>query len=240
MNRKGFILWQGRSRLDGRTPIAVIATVRTRNAKTGPMIQTWIIRTDREPVGAVAEGADRAICGRCPYRSGNGCYVNIGHAPRAVYLAFHRGTYQQCPDLAAVAAVGRGRKVRLGSYGDPVAAPVAVWNALVSESTGHAGYTHQWSWHRNALAFRQLVMASVDSPRERRKAKRAGWRTFRVKTKSAPRDRGEVVCPASSEAGKRVDCASCLACNGANGRTLDVVIDSHGPRYQRVDLYQLG
>jgi hypothetical protein len=39
----GLVLWEGPSRLDG-SPIVAIATFRTDNRKTGPMIQTWIIR----------------------------------------------------------------------------------------------------------------------------------------------------------------------------------------------------
>lgn len=236
--RNGWIIYRGPSQLDGKTPIVAIATPRSRNAKTGPMLQTWIIRADREPVGTVARGADAPICGRCPYRAGGGCYVNIGHAPRAVFLKFKRRAYERARDLAAI---GEGRKVRIGSYGDPMAVPVQVWRELVSRAAGWSGYTHQWNWHPAAAEFRNLVMASADSPSDRAAARSAGWRTFRVKTKGAPRLAGEVVCPASTERGKKTDCASCLACNGAdNGRTLDVVIDAHGPKWQRVELYQLG
>jgi hypothetical protein len=237
MPRLGFIIYRGPSQLDGRTPIVAVATTRTRNAKTGPMLQTWILRADKEPVSTVKRGLDAAICGRCPYRAGNGCYVNIGHAPRSIYLAFKRGTYRKGVDLASI---GEGKRVRLGSYGDPMAVPSSVWNALVSRASGWSGYTHQWSWHPDAKRFRKLVMASVDSVAERAAARGLGFRTFRVKTNGAPRERGEVVCPAAAESGKRTTCADCLACNGANGRTLDVVIDAHGAKSQRVELYQLG
>ena len=47
----GVILFEGPSLIDG-APIAVIATGfqrRTANSKTGDMVQTWIIRSDREP-----------------------------------------------------------------------------------------------------------------------------------------------------------------------------------------------
>ena len=39
---KGYILYEGPSALDG-APIVVIATMETSNAKTGAMVQTWIL-----------------------------------------------------------------------------------------------------------------------------------------------------------------------------------------------------
>ena len=42
---------------------------------------------------------------------------------------------------------------------------------------------------------------------------------------------GEFVCPASAEAGKRLTCAQCRACNGAKrgGRNVSPAIIWHGP-----------
>ena len=48
---KGFILYEGASMLDG-APIVVIATMKTSNRKTGDMVQTWILRSDVNPVEA--------------------------------------------------------------------------------------------------------------------------------------------------------------------------------------------
>ena len=44
----GVVLYEGPSVLDG-APIAVIATLKSANVKTGDMIQTWIIRSDMHP-----------------------------------------------------------------------------------------------------------------------------------------------------------------------------------------------
>jgi hypothetical protein len=238
--RVGFIIYEGVSQLDGKTPIVAIATMKTSNAKTGAMVQTWILRRDGNPVENVYTKDDAAICGRCPYRGGNGCYVNVGQAPLAIWRRYKRGGYFPA-DAAALRSIGEGRKIRMGSYGDPCAVPLSVWKALTRRASGFTGYTHQWSWLKSARPFRRFLMASVDSAEERAAARSQGWRTFRVKPVGAPRERGEVVCPASAESGYRTDCSRCLACNGTDGgRVLDVVIDAHGAKFQRVELYQLG
>ena len=236
----GAIIYQGASQLDG-APIQAIAIGTSRgsaNAKTGSMLQTYILRADLSPTDAIRSGADFSICGNCPARgmaaiepepvarpgTGRTCYVNIGQGPTRVYrTAHHGGGY---PIASDIAAIGAGRAVRLGTYGDPAAVPVSVWEALISRSAGHTGYTHQW---RQAPALRPIVMASVDSEAEAREAQSHGWRTFRVAFPGdAPRVVGEAVCPASAEAGKKLTCAQCLACGGADGRRGSIVIQAHG------------
>ena len=56
----GFILGHGRSLIDGM-PIVVVATIKSRNTKTGDMVQTWILRQDMLPTDAVKTGADWSI-----------------------------------------------------------------------------------------------------------------------------------------------------------------------------------
>jgi hypothetical protein len=235
----GIILWQGASLLDG-APIVVIATglkAGSENAKTGNMLQTFILRADIEPTAAIKSGADSSICGACPHRGdgtgkGRTCYVNVGQGPLAVYRAFKRGVYPDCADATdstyeqAMVNVGAGRIVRLGTYGDPAAVPFWVWESLTSKCIGHTGYTHQW---RSAPALRSLCMASADSETDAREAHAAGWRTFRVAMPcDSPRIETEVRCPASAEAGKKLTCAQCLACSGATGKRGSIVIQAHG------------
>jgi hypothetical protein len=62
---KGFILYEGKSVLDG-APIVYIATLSTSNRKTGDMVQTWILRSDINPVEASKQKLDASICGNCP------------------------------------------------------------------------------------------------------------------------------------------------------------------------------
>lgn len=233
MKPNGIVVWQGPSQLDG-VPIVVVATGlvgrASRNAKTGAMVQTWIMRQDVAPHVAVKDGRDVSICGDCKHRpsTGGACYVRVFQGPRSVWQAWQRGRYAVAADADAVRAVGAGRVVRLGSYGDPAAVPVWVWNALTADATSHTGYTHQW--HRpHGATLQGLCMASADTAEERDVARSQGWRTFRVRLASEALGERESVCPASEEAGKKTNCATCGACNGAaTGRKGSIAIVAHG------------
>lgn len=223
----GYILWEGTSRLDGRTPIVAIATMGTsKNSKTGDMIQTWILLRDIHPSAAAMDGNDGGICGegesRCPFainkEGERGCYVNVAYAPRSVWQAYHRGVYR----LWNGEPIVNGRSVRIGAYGDPAAVPVDVWNRFVIGSKGHTGYTHQW---RTAPEYRHLLMASVETETAAVVAEYQGWRAFAV-LNTAP-TRSMIHCPASKERGHKLSCADCLACSGANPNKRSVWILEH-------------
>lgn len=239
----GVVLFQGGSELDGQ-PVVAIATGFARptsNEKTGNLVATWILRADVDPVTATHAAADVSVCGRCPLRgiverdaTGRttnrlrACYVRVGQAPRAVFDAWQRGRYEPF-DQRKHLDLFQGRMLRLGSYGDPVAIPFRVWSPLLAVVDGHCGYTHQW---RNGRfwRFRECCMASVESLADARLAQEAGWRTFRTTAPGEQPVRREIRCPASAEAGKRLTCEACGACNGANGRPqrASVVIAAHG------------
>jgi len=231
----GLVLYRGPSMLDG-APIIAIATGldgKFRNAKTGAMVQTWIVRDDVAPNVALKTGEDSSVCGDCMHRpaNGGGCYVRVFQAPLNVWKTAHRGRYALAADLEAIAAAGRGRNVRVGSYGDPAAVPVAVWRALLSEADAHTGYTHQW---RRAPELAAFLMASADSPEEAHQAQAAGFRTFRVRAPLEPVDAREFICPASKEAGQKTNCAACRACGGqASKAKASPVIIAHGATARR-------
>ena len=220
------IIYEGPSMIDGQ-PIIAIATINSSNRKTGAMVQTWIMRSDIEPHHAIKTGADVSVCGDCEHRpSNNGsCYVLTFQAPLAVYRAFHRGSYddRQIEQFAGV-------PLRLGSYGDPLAVPLEAWQALIDITEGRTGYTHQWKSNTND-AWKGLVMASVDNEAQAKQAESEGWRYFRVTNDEAPKTKGETVCPASEEAGKKLACVDCLSCSGNSGRkSKGIVIHAHGSR----------
>lgn len=243
------VIWEGPSVIDG-TPIIVLATgvptlaqsargARSGNAKTGAMVQTYILRADVNPVAALRLGTDISICGVCPHKSraagGTGaCYVNVGQGPNSAWKA-HQHTGSTPFDIERL----RGLKIRFGSYGDPAAVPAHVWEQLASVASGVTGYTHQWNSARLASAdlntdaaditLAQWCMASADTPDEGRMARKLGYRSFIVRSADTARPAGAVVCPASAEAGKRTVCATCMACGGtSNGRRHDVTIIAHG------------
>lgn len=229
----GAVIYRGTSLIDG-APIVVLA-VKLKgsgkaNAKTGDMVQTYVLREDIDPVQAIRSGGDASVCGDCVHRgdgfSGRTCYVNVGQGALSVWRAYHRGAYPiMTPEEAAKLA--RGRMIRLGTYGDPAAVPSKVWRALVKHSEGWTGYTHQWR-KRFAQGLRKLCMASADSAGDAILAHAKGWRTFRVADSKAPSVGREIVCPASKEAGKLLQCIDCKACDGANGRRGSIRIAAHG------------
>lgn len=246
----GCILWEGPSRLDG-APIVALATFHSENEKTGDMVGTWILRADVAPHRAVLHGADGSVCGigkaRCPLAgrigtdgkvSGRACYVNTVRGPLAVWNAWRAGRYPAAtPELLAQHV--EGRPVRIGSYGDPAAVPIAVWRDLAALASGHTAYTHQWRRYVDR-GLRNVAMASVSTAADREEAKRRGWRTFRVRAATDPVLPGEIVCPASTERGFARSCATCLACDGADrpGKS-DVVIIGHGSAPIRTALKSL-
>lgn len=191
------------------------------NRKTGPMLQTWILVKDEDPVAAIKSGRDELICGQCPHRQGS-CYVNVGQAPLSVYRAWqqHGAEWWDGRRLPA--------PVRLGAYGDPAFVPVSVWWDLCRKAPGWTGYTHQWRTCDQEL--RKFCMASVDSFEEMEEARRRGWRTFRVALPDEPRAKFEAHCPADHT---DLQCLECLACDGTRrGRVSGVWIPVHGPRHK--------
>jgi hypothetical protein len=232
----GYVIYQGPSAIDGSPIVAIVCALKkSRNAKTGHMVQTYILRADMHPLEAVRTGADVAICGSCVHR-GDGmggarsCYVTLAHGPSHVWRSLLRGVYPVA-DPAEVAEVVAGRMVRLGAYGDPAAVPIEVWQQLIAKAAGHTGYTHRFK--EIGREWAGLVMASADSLADRFIAGEMGFRTFRVGQERAA---GEVLCPASKEAGKKTVCADCRACMGTMGKArADIVIAPHGTgaRYAR-------
>lgn len=242
-NANGAVIYSGPSRIDG-APIVCIVTglsgKASANVKTGAMLQTWILRSDVAPLDALKNGADASICGGCPHRrkaititKANGqtvagfsrsCYVNVGQAPRSVWAAFAVGRYATLT-LDQLAEATSGKLVRLGSYGDPAAVPLAVWEAYTRNAAGRTGYTHQWKSARLRDVL-QYCQASADSESDLQKARALGAGTFRVAPKGSDALDGEIRCPASAEAGKVATCATCRMCDGASAR--NIVIDAHG------------
>jgi hypothetical protein len=243
----GVILHRGRSAFDGSPYVVIMPLGKSSNSKTGSMLQTYIIRSRVHPVQAVRTGGDSAICGAgdhaCPLqgvvvrkrgkRKFRACYVNVGQGPAMVYGAFRRGRYVDYVPALHDQFI-QGRKVRFGTYGDPVLIPLELVRHLASLSSGWTGYTHQWSRVQYA-DYRQYLMASVHGatgPWSYEHAKSLGWRTFRTMRGGEPLA-SEVLCPASKEAGHRLSCLTCNLCDGAGRRKaglrlVDVYIPGHG------------
>jgi len=226
----GFVVYDGPSQIDGERIVVIVAALqRSRNTKTGHMVQTYIIRPDMHPIEAVRRGADVSICGDCKHRgdgtgAGRSCYVTLSHGPSNVWKSYQRGVYPAM-NAAAAGLFLSGRMIRIGTYGDPAAAPIEVWQSLVANAEGWTGYTHRWG--EVDPAWQKLVMASADTLDEANAAQAAGWRTFRVGAGTVFGK--EVRCPASAEMGKKAVCADCRACMGLSGKArASIVIAPHG------------
>lgn len=235
----GVEFYRGPSLLTGE-PIVAVATGldgHSHNAKTGPMVQAWILRSDLAPMAAARVGADAAICGDCVHRGDHGanrsCYVTLWLAPNNVFKQL--GTYPVAswPDLRLILT---GLHIRLGAYGDPAALPCEVWRVVLERAAGWTGYTHQWRTCDPRL--KRFLMASVDTEHEMIAAHLGGWRTFRVRSHDQALMADEVICPASAEGDHRATCDTCELCRGQANPARSVVIMAHGNPGQVANYYR--
>ena len=219
---KSGIIYKGPSLLDGK-PIVAIATWSNRNTKTGAVVQTYILRSDINPLEASKTGEDFSICGDCTMRGevnddpkrkqakGRRCYVNLGQGVLIVYKSFLRGVYAMANTKAGRNTLGRDRFVRVGTYGDPAAVPAFIWEQLLAEADTFTAYSHQSGWRPD------IAMQSADNKAEALDHWKAGRRTFRVIADLGELDKAnEALCPASKEAGRRVQCTACKLCKGSS------------------------
>jgi hypothetical protein len=200
------------------------------------MIQVYILSRDKHPVEVVRDNEDDVICGTCPLRSGNGCYVQVWQGPASVYKSYKAGKYPVYSENEH-STLFTGRSIRWGAYGDPVYIPfevIAYFNALAENWTG---YTHQW--RECNPVYKNVFMASCeDKFSDTIIAHQMGYRTFTISTHREP---DEIYCPASPEGGNKTHCVSCGLCNGSRGENdprKNIVIRPHGKN--KAKLLQIG
>lgn len=230
------IAYEGSSMLDG-APIVLILTSTNRNRKTGEMIQSWILRADVSPLEALGSGKDSSVCGGCRHRpqhvglqkirkkreglggkggwTGRTCYV-IPLIPQGVWFRWQLGEYDGLP-----VSLG-STPLRIGSYGDPAAVPLEVWDELNPKEW--TGYTSLW---RGFPGLKKWCMASVSSKEEASQAQSLGWSTFRILKARESLLPGEKWCLATREGGMLKQCRDCLLCNGKGNQQIATRV--HGP-----------
>ena len=109
--------------------------------------------------------------------------------------------------------LGRGRVVRLGTYGDPASVPRKIWDVLLDDCVHHTGYSHQ---HNLKDSYENITMKSVETIEQAFKSWAQGVRTFRTINNVNEIVKGqEILCPASKEAGRVKTCATCQLCSGS-------------------------
>jgi hypothetical protein len=243
--KQNTVIYSGPSMIDGK-PIVCIAINASTNRKTGKgMLQTYILRSDVSPLDASKSGEDYSICGNCVHRGiptddplkkqaiERSCYVQLFQGPSQVFKAYKNGKYP-LSDKQGVIEQGNGKQIRLGSYGDPASVPTHIWDSLLSESTGHTGYTHQNTLKHIKTDYNRL-MVSADSKRQAQGLHLNGKRTFRVIPIETYKAQGkasllksEILCPASKEAGSKTTCNDCMLCSGSTLKAKSVAIVAHG------------
>ena len=218
------ILYEGPRLIDGQ-PIVAIATYSDKNTKTGLMVQTYILCQNIDPRDANKTGQDFSICGNCPLKGiptmdpkrklaeKRKCYVRIDQGSLIVWKAYQKGSYPKTNDISEL---GRGRMVRLGTYGDPAAVPSYVWHQLLEEAIGHTAYSHQ----NDIIPIdKKIFMGSADSLEHAKKFWNDNIRTFRVIQNLDEIQDNEILCPASKEAGRKSTCAKCKLCSGTSSNS---------------------
>jgi hypothetical protein len=232
--------------------IVVIATglgtgQKSKNSKTGAMIQTWILAKNLAPMAAIHSGNDSIVCGNCPLRGvtipkqqagspnqtvnkERACYVNVSKAPSNIWKAYKKGHYIYLTGKSLLDAF-RDKTVRFGSYGEPVLIPFKIVKSIASVAKGWTGYTHTWN---NPLfsAYKSYFMASTNEM-DYKQAIAQGWRTFTLTNKVI---KNQIVCPASAERGHKTTCEKCLLCSGISRDARSITIASHGVGKKWIDL----
>jgi hypothetical protein len=242
MKQQNSIIYKGPSLIDG-SPIVVIAIVKSSNRKTGDMVQTYILCDNGlDPMENSKLGNDFSICGNCKHRGealtpahpdfgrykmakGRTCYVALFQGVLITWKHYKKGGYLTAKGHKAIAALGAGRMVRVGTYGDGAAVPSYIWDSLLSEAKGYTAYSHQ----SDTIDVDPMIyMISADDETQARQAWQRGNRTFRVIQKTDEIIKGsEILCPASKEAGRRATCDTCKLCAGASIKAKSIAIVEH-------------
>ena len=252
----GYVIYEGRNQHGEFACICTGLINTSKNIKTGPMVQIFMIAAKVHPVTAIQTGENSIVCWKCKHKpataaekakgiKGGACYVDVAKSVAQVYKAYKKGCYPnvcgeapQNDDLDSylqrgsekLKSIFSGRKVRFGAYGEPVLIPFPIVKIIAEAASGHTGYTHRWQEgiFLNS-GYKNYFMASADSEEEYAHATKNGWRTFRVVTEWKLQA-NEMVCLNSWQ---NKSCYDCLQCNGAGRNLRNIVIKVHGKSKSR-------
>jgi hypothetical protein len=226
-----------RSQFDGRECVILISCVgeASKNDKTGDMLQVSFVIDSHPPHVSQALGLDLSVCGQCkrrPCLKGEGfgdCYVTTAKSTYMAWKSYRSGGYEHLDYRSKSHRKAIAKKpCRLGAYGDPASAPWGEIDLLNRHTGAMTGYTHAWE-NKHAQSLQAIIMASVDSADEYRRAKADGWRCFLAIDHPLLAPTTAIQCPASANDGK-IKCRSCKLCGGATIQAPDIWIETHGIR----------
>jgi hypothetical protein len=232
---RALVIYRGPSRFDPSATIRAILVPDSKNAKTGPMVQLFIVPDLIAPHTAQITGDDLSVCGTCPLRPklSGGCYVVTCQGALSTWKAT---ADKGIAGAAEVAAMLRGKTLRLGAYGDSAALPAWLVPYLAYYTRDGAGrprvtgYTHGHTLLGidGVSHLRAFCMLSAETEAQAVEAVKHGWRYFRTRREGAPLLPREIDCPSP-----RVECATCLLCRGTTLGAASVSIPVHGSRKNR-------
>lgn len=219
--------------------VAINFQYTSNNSKTGNAVQIWIFPYKWIEKGKEAMSEDKASCFDCQHSKGNNksCYVRKGLSEmglKSKVNSLHNQFKLGKLDVLDFTEIKNNEVkkvkhqfVRFGAYGEPVLLGKDNVEAITKSARTWTGYTHQWrnpqfNWSK------QFFMASVETEILMKKAHEIGFRTFRVTNKDQLPVKGvEINCPASKEAGNRVQCNSCGLCSGMSKIAKSIQIIKH-------------
>ena len=234
----GYVIYDGASLHNGERIIMIALTSKSSNSKTGAMMQTYII-TPHNPMYASKHGLDSENCGDCPHRGiptddpnrkqakDRKCYVKLFQGVYQVWKQWQNGAYPILQGHDALASLGEGKDVRIGTYGDGGLVPSYICDSLISKARKHTAYCHQYD-NPNSSFDPMIYMVSADDLPTAQRHWGLGNRTFRIiqDVSEVIKDK-EILCPASKEMGRRVQCSSCMLCGGSQVKAKSIAIVQH-------------
>jgi hypothetical protein len=218
----GWILYRGPSMFDPKTEIVLIATRKSKNDKTGNMIQTWILLVDKAPHKATKDL--KAICGGCLYRHDlsdkgkGGCYVLRHNAPLSIWRSFNAGRYSTDTDQAFDFIADQIDRYGYTGYSE---GSIRFLNSRIKEKA------------ENAEFLASKIMLSAKSEIEALELQRKGFKTFRPVGSLDEMIEGETLCESDKN---DLQCEECLKCDAKNG---SIVVLAHGAKKNTV-LHSIG
>lgn len=231
-NTNGFIIYDGKSQFDGSDIIVIVTNSREAKLvkKIGLSYQTWIIKKNIHPLDAMRSRQDLGVCWNCPFKNvfnedtqtlQGVCYVNLSGLS-SVYASYVAGQYNTEENYSL------GLNARIGSYGDPAAVPIEVWERLLSQVPSSTGYTRQWKNPKYA-AYKAFCMASCHNMTEYQQAVDMGWKAYIVRGEGEDLPQGAIECPQPSDP-VRIHCHSCGLCDAKTG-SVAAIVHGGGKKY---------
>jgi hypothetical protein len=198
----------------------------SKNSKTGLAIQNYLIPKSWGDAGEILD--DKDVCFDCPHSQSKNatCYVRKGTASWGLKSKAKalKSFVKLIPEFSqatedAILKMCEGQYVRFGAYGEPILLGEDLVKKITKVAKTWTGYTHQWHQDQYQWA-KKYFMASVDSLPEKSLARSKGWRPFFVSDDpNYKMDKTDsVLCPASAQAGKKLQCNACSLCKGTSAK----------------------